>query len=410
MANTFITPNWVTKDVALNFDNELALLSQFDRSWDDSFKDKPEGAQIGYTVQARIQQRFTVSEGQALNQQSILNQTVPITINHQYHVDMGWSSAQATLEVEEVQDRYTRPAGQALASKWDATAGQEVYRSVYFSVGTPGTAITANSTYTRAQAILRSMAVPAEFCAVLDPQSQADIANANIALFNPQALVGSMFRNAQFANAKQLGIDDWYVDPLMPAHVTGTFTSSTPVVSSAGQTGSTLALSGLGTYTFKAGDVFTVDSVFAVNPLSYTTTRYLQQFVVTSDVSGSSTVTLNISPSIITSGQLQTVNVSPANNAAVTFLGSTGTVNATMSATTSVQNLIFNPAAFAFVMADLKSNLAGAKTERVQSKIRGLSMRYAEQYNIQTDQNPSRIDTIAGVAPILPYYAVRAWS
>src|SRR5262252_769936 len=375
--DTFISPTWVTKDVALNFDNELALLSQFDRSWDDSFQNKPEGAQIGYTVQARIQQRFTVTEGQALAQQAILNQTVPITINHQFHVDMGWSSAQATLEVEEVQDRYTRPAGQALASKWDAVAGQEVYQSVYFSVGAPNTPITSNSTYTRAQAILRALAVPAEFCAVLDPQSHADIANANMALFNPTGAVSGFFRNAQFGNGKQLGINDWYVDPLMPTHTTGNFTSSTPVVSSANQTGSTLALSGLGTYAFKQGDVFTVDSVFAVNPLAYTTTRYLQQFVITQDVSGSSTVTLNISPSIIISGSLQTVNVSPANNAFLTVTATTGTVNATMATQNSVQNLIFNPAAFAFVMADLKANLAGATTKRVQSKIRGLSMRYA---------------------------------
>lgn len=408
--NTFITPTWVTKDVALNFDNELALLSQFDRSWDDSFKDKPEGAQIGYTVQARIQQRFTVSEGQALQQQAILNQTVPITINHQFHVDMGWSSAQATLEVEEVQDRYTKPAGQSLASKWDSTAGLEVYQAVYFSVGTPGVPITTNSTYTQAQALLRSMAVPADFCAVLDPQSQADISNANLALFNPSAQISGMFRNAQFANAKQLGIDDWYVDPLMPAHTTGTFDASTPVTSSGGQTGSSLAISGMGTYALKKGDVFTVDGVFAVNPVAYTTTRYLQQFTLTADVSGSSTATLSISPSIITSGQLQTVSAAPANGAALSFLGSTGTVGGTMAATTSVQNLIFNPAAFAFVMADLKSNLAGAVTKRVQSKVKGLSMRYTEQYNIQTDQNPSRIDTIAGVAPVLPYYAVRAWS
>jgi hypothetical protein len=37
-------------------------------------------------------------------------------------------------------------------------------------------------------------------------------------------------------------------------------------------------------------------------------------------------------------------------------------------------------------------------------------MRWVEQYNIQTDQNPSRVDTLGGVAPILPYFAVRAWS
>ncbi len=328
-------------------------------------------------MQARIQQRFTVSEGQALQQQAILNQTVPITINHQFHVDMGWSSAQATLEVEEVQSRYTKPAGSSLASKWDVTAGAEVYKSVYFSIGSPGQPITQNQTWTD-----------------------------GVALFQPK---NDWFRSGQFSD-DALGVNEWYWDPLLPTHTTGTFTSSTPIVTSASQTGSTLTTSGWGTYALKAGDVFTVDGVYSVNPEAYSSTGTLQQFVLTADISGSSTATLAFSPSIITSGQLQTVTGSPAASAAVNFLGATGSVSATMAATASKQNFIFHPSAFAFVMADLKENLAGAVTKRVQSKIAGLSMRYAEQYNIQTDQNPSRIDTIAGVAVVLPYFALRAWS
>ena len=408
--DTFITPTWVTKDVALNFDNELALLAEFDRSWDDSFVNKPQGAKIGDTVQVRTQQRFTVSDGQALQQQALLNQTVPITINHQYHVDMGWSSAQARLDVEEVQDRYTVPAGMSLASKWDAQAGVEVYKSVFWSVGTPGTPITSNATYTQAQALLRSVAVPADFCAVLDPQSQADIANANTALFQQIGGNAPYLRNAQFGNSKQLGINDWYVDPLMPTHTTGTFTTATPITSSGGQTGSSLAVSGLGTYALKKGDVFTLAGVYAVNPVAYTTTRYLQQFTLTADVSGSNTGTLSISPSIITSGQLQTVNAAPANGAALSFIGATGTVGATMAAQSSVQNLIFNPAAFAFVMVDLPENLPGADAKRYNNKKAAISIRWSSQWNIQTDQLPSRMDTIGGLAPILPAYAVRAWS
>ncbi len=401
--NTFITPTWVTKDVATNFKNSMKFLGQFDRSWDDSFKDKPEGAQIGYTVQARIQQRFTVSEGQALQQQAILNQTVPITINHQYHVDMGWSSAQATLEVEEVQSRYTKPAGEALASKWDSQAGAEVFKSVYFSQGTPGTTVTQNQVWTDSVAQLMDFAVPEDFCGVISPTQRSSLLNANFALFQPK---NDYFKTGQFAD-EALGVNEWYTDSLLPVFTTGTFTASTPIVTAAGLTGTTLTTSGWGTYALKAGDIFTVDGVYGVNPVSYTSTGRLQQFVLSSDVAGTSTGTLTFQPSIITSGQLQTVTASPAASAAITFVGSTGSVSATMAATVTKQNFVFHRSAFAFVMADLKENLAGAITKRVQSKVAGLSMRYAEQYNIQTDQNPSRIDTIAGVAVILPYFALR---
>jgi P22 coat protein - gene protein 5 len=407
--DTFITPIWYTKDVALNFDNELALLNQFDRSYDDSWVNKPEAVKIGDTVGVRIQQRFTVSEGQALQQQPIYNQTVPITINHQYHIDMGWSCAQDRLDVEEVQDRYTVPAGQSLASKWDLQGGAEVFKSVYFQVGAPGVPVN-NAGFTQAQALLRSMAVPADFVAVLDPQSQADITNVNFALFNPQKMVSDWVENSRFAS-RVLGINDWHTDPLMPAFTTGTMsTASTPVVSGATQTGSTLNVSGLGTYAFVKGDTFTIAGVYAVNPVAYNTTRYLQSFTVTAAISGSSTAALAISPSIITSGQLQTVNASPANGAAIAFVGATGTVNCTMAAQTSVQNLVFNPAAFAFVMVDLPDKLPGAIAQRYKNKKEAISLRFVEQYSIQTDQLPSRMDTIGGVAPILPYYAVRYWS
>ena len=56
--NSFITPTWVSKDVAVNWMNEIKLVGRFDRSWDDQWRNKPQGAQIGYTVQARIQQRW----------------------------------------------------------------------------------------------------------------------------------------------------------------------------------------------------------------------------------------------------------------------------------------------------------------------------------------------------------------
>ncbi len=406
--NTFISPTWVTKDVATNFKNAPKFINTFDRSWDDSWQNKPGGAQIGYTVQARIQQRFTVSEGQALQQQPIQNQTVPITINHQFHTDMGWSSSQGSLEVEEVQSRYTKPAGAAINAKWDVTAGAEVYKQVYFSAGTPGAGpVTANSTWTETVATLQNQDVPDDYMASVTPFQQSALTNANFALLQPK---NDYFRSGEFAEAA-LGINSWRWDNNLPTHTTGTFTSSTPVVTAAGLTGSTLTTSGWGTYALKAGDVFTIDGVYSVVPTSYVSTGQLQQFVLTSDLSGSSTGTIAFSPSIITSGQLQTVTVSPALNAAITFLGATSAVSGTLATTRSKQNFVYHKSAFAFVMADLMDvGGAGALCKRIQSKVSGLSMRYVEQYNITTDQLPTRIDTIGGVAVVLPYFAARVWN
>lgn len=406
--DTFISPTWVSKDTATNFKNAGKFINTLDRSWDSSWSNLPGGAKIGYTVQARIQQRFTVSEGQALVQQPIQNQTVPITINHQYHTDMGWSSSQSALEVEMVQERYTKPAGAAIAGKWDVTAGAELYKQIYFSAGVPGAGpVTSNQTWTDTVALLQEQDVPDEYIATITPRQQSALTNANFALFQPK---NEYFRTGEFA-VEALGVNSWRWDNNLPTHTTGTFTTSSPAVNGSGLTGSTLATDGWGTYALKAGDVFTIDGVYSVVPTTYVSTGVLQQFVMSSDLSGSTTATLAFSPSIITSGQLQTVVSAPADNAAITFLGATGSVSATMAATRSKQNFVYHKSAFAFVMADLPDvGGAGALCKRIQSKVSGLSMRYVEQYNISTDQLPTRIDTIGGVAVVLPYFAARVWN
>jgi len=405
--NTIITQGFVTKDVALNYRNNIKLVGQFDRSYDSAWAGR--GGAVGYTVQARIQQLWVVNEGQVLVTQPILNQTVPISLNHQFQIGMAWSSADDAVAVEEVQDRYTRPAGQAMANKADVIAGAEVHKTVYYSIGTPGTAITDDVTYTDGIAKLRNVGVPQDLVVVLDPKAQSKLLAANFALFNPAAQISKNFKSGQFSGPA-LGADSWSWDPNMPTFTTGTFTTATPIVSSASQTGSTLAMSGMGTYAMVAGDTFTCAGVNSVNPISKNDTGDLQQFTLTAALSGTTTGTFAISPAIITSGALQTVTGSPANNAVVTWTGATGTVAATMAATATRTSLMFNPAAFAFVAADLPKDLPGARAKRITDPDSAISLRMAEQWSVQTDQLPTRIDMLVGIASILPSMALRIFS
>ena len=123
MDNTIITPTWVLKDTAVAWKNHIKLVANFDRQYDAAWRDLPKGAKIGDTCQARLPWRPLVSEGQAFVPQPIVNQTVPISVNHQYQEGMNWSSADSALRIEEVQERYTMPCGRAMASKADVQAG-----------------------------------------------------------------------------------------------------------------------------------------------------------------------------------------------------------------------------------------------------------------------------------------------
>jgi hypothetical protein len=115
---------------------------------------------------------------------------------------------------------------------------------------------------------------------------------------------------------------------------------------------------------------------------------------------------LPISPSIITSGQLQTVDASPAGNAVIT-VWSANPAAGTLATTTSPQSLVYHPDAFAFVMADLIKPGAGASATTVRSKELGIAIRMVEQYQIGTDQNPSRLDILIGAATIQARLACR---
>ena len=411
MANTLATPSWTTKEVARAFINKLVFLAHVNRTYDDAYIIS--GAKVGNTVNARLPQRFTVTDGQALQLQNLYDQTVPITLSNQKNVAFGYSSAQATTELDNIRTRYINPGAEALANAAEVLAFDNVYRDIYSSVGTPGTTPTATLTYLQAGVKLTDLSTPLMGrVAMLDPLAMSTLADTTTSLFNPSAVIAENYTEGQFGR-KQLGVDGWYQDPVRPTHTTGTFTASTPLVNGADQTGSTIATDGWasGASSLKKGDIFTIADVNSVNPLSYSSSGRLQQFVVTADTSDSSgaMATLPISPSIITSGALQTVSGSPANNAVITVLGATSAAGGTLATTSSPQSFVYHPDAFAFVMADLMKPGAGAESTTVRSKSLGFSIRMVEQYQIGTDQNPSRLDILIGATTIQARLAARVW-
>lgn len=406
MANSLVTPTWYTKEVARILVNNLKFAANVNRTYDDAYVQA--GAKVGYTVNARLPQRFTVTEGQALQTQGINDQYAPITLTHQKNVAYSWSTASMTQEIEAVRERYVKPAATALANVIDYDGLNTVFTDVYQSVGTPGTTPSSNLTYLQAGAKLTNSATPSDGrVAVLDPTSMVTLANANLALFNPTAQISEQYREGQFAS-RALGVNEWYEDANVAKFTTGSYTTSTPLINGANQTGSSLVTDGWASSaaTLNKGDIFTIAGVYGVNPVSYASTGALQQFVVTATTtsSGVDMAALPISPSIITSGQFQTVTASPADNAAITVVGAGAS---TMTATVTSQSLLYHPDAFALVMADLHRPQSGAEATTVRSKELGVSIRMVQQYQIGTDSEPTRLDVLYGWATLRPTLACR---
>jgi hypothetical protein len=405
--NSLITPDWITKETARKLMNSCKFFPNVNRSYDDQYVQG--GAKVGATVKARLPQRFVANEGQALQVQAIQDSYVPISLTHQRQVGTSWSTATETTDIEDVRSRYVEPAGIALGNVVDADGLSTVYPDVYNSVGTPGTTPTSNLTYLQAGAKMTKFAAPmVDRCAVLDPLMAVTLANANFTIFNPTGAQGTIWRDGQFGE-RALMVDDWYQDQNVYNHTTGTFTAATPLTNGATQTGSSLITDGWasGASSLKRGDIFTIAGVYAVNPVSYQSTGQLQQFTVLANISDTTgAMTISISPSIITSGQFQTVTNSAADDSAITVWAA-NPAGGVLATTVTPQSLLFHPDAFVAVTADLAKPNGGATTSSVRSKTLGLSLRYVQQYNIQTDQNASRFDILYGWATLRPELACR---
>jgi hypothetical protein len=144
MPNTLATPVWTLKETTRLYTNELTFLANVNKSYDDQYIQA--GAKVGNTVNARLPQRFQVTDGQALQTQAIYDQTVPITLTNQKNVAFGYSTQQATTELDSIRQRYCQPGAEALANAAEVLAFNAVYRDIYSSVGTPGTTPSATLT------------------------------------------------------------------------------------------------------------------------------------------------------------------------------------------------------------------------------------------------------------------------
>lgn len=408
MANQIITSDLVTKATALDYKNSLKFASKITQKYSNEFKMK--GATTGDTLKVRMPVRFTVSEGQAFSQQAIYETYVPVTLAKQFHVDMGWSTAQQTTDIQEVRSRYISPATDALASKVDLYAYSTVMLDVYSIVGTPGTTPSTALGYLQAGVKMTNLSAPkGGRIATLTPLSMATLANASASLFQPSSAIAEQYREGMQA-ANTLGVAEWWEDQNVQSYTTGSYTSCSPTVNGANQTGSSIITQAWasGATTLNKGDTFTIAGVYTVNPVSYGSTSQLQDFVVTTTISDTAgAMTISISPSIITSGSLQTVSASPANSAVITVKGATSATSGTLTATASPQNLLFNKEFATLVTADLARPVGGAEVGVVSSSEFNLAMRLAQQWDARTDQNLTRVDILVGAATLQPRLACR---
>jgi len=409
MSNNLLTISKITNEALMVLENELTFTSEVDRNYDDQFA--VVGAKIGNTVNVRRPGRFIGTTGPALNVEDFNETSVPVTLSTQFHVDTQFTTQDLALSLDMFSDRVLKPAVAAIANKIDRDGLVTAALNTANIVGTAGTPPTSLLTYLTAQAYLDSEGAPRDGrrSCIVEPFTSATIVDSLKGLFVPNTTIGNQYVKGLMGR-DSAGMN-WKMDQNVVAQTFGSF-AGTAVVATTTATGflttgwassSTIAVIATGAVSLNAGDVIQIAGVYAVNPQNRQAygTNKLRSFVVKTAVSGTdATLSVVVSPAVITAGQFQNVSIPTTSaTAAVTFFNKTGTV--------SPQNIVMHRNAFTVAMADLELPEGVHFAGRASDKELGMSIRVVRQYTINNDSIPTRLDVLYGWAPLYSEFSCR---
>ena len=400
-SNTLLTIDMVTNEALRILHQKLNFIGSINRQYDDSFAKN--GAKIGSNLRVKLPPRYKSNTGATYVGNNSVENFVNVPCSTQRHVGMDFTSAELTMDIDSFADEFLEPAMAQLAADMESDAFN-MYKDIYAQVGTAGT--TPNSFKTLAQAAgkIRENGLVGDdsLNAILNVDTHIELSDALKALQNPTKQIGDNYKKGMIVNETG-GFRNIFENTMIPVHTNGSM-GGTPLINGVPTTGdSSLAIDGVTSgNTWTKGTVFTVAGVYAVHPETRVSTGKLQQFVVTADATftgGSATV--SVSPSLVSTGNFQNIDALPADNAAITVVGSASTQYA--------QNLAFHKDAFAFVTADLVKP-TGSVEFGAQKTYDGLTLRLLRQYDARTDEFITRADVLYGYAALRPELACRITS
>lgn len=389
MPNTLLNVDKITNAALVVLHQKSNFIGSINRDYDDSFAQS--GAKIGAILRIRNPNQFTIRRGAALSLQDVQETNTTLAITNQTGVDTTFTSAQLALNVFDFTQQVLEPAMAVLAANIEADA-MAMLRDVYNTVNGSGSAQTLRNMNQARKVLKDNLAPAATYMSRIDTQSNVDLVDSLKGLFQSSQKIKSQYEEGVMGVGAGF---EFAENTLIPSFTFGA-RNAAYTVNGAGQTGASLIVQ-TGAGAAVQGDVFTIAGVFRVHPETKASTGILQQFVVTAAYAGGGG-TMSISPPIISAiGPYQNVSASPANAAAITFLG-------TASAVTQ-QSICYHKDAFTFATADLI--VPEGVHFAARKMMDGISLRVVRQYDINNDLMPCRIEVLYGFKAIRPQLACR---
>jgi len=409
MANSILTPTMITREAARILHQSCNFVSNVNQQYDDRFAQT--GAKIGTSLNVRMPSMYNVRTGAAISADDHVERSTPLVVSSQWGVDVSFTTAELTMELDDFSERFLKPAMSKLAAKIEGqclTIAKN--RTANYTNGTTNTLMNYRYYQQNGKNITQELAPRTDRTAILTPDSIVEFNDAVKGLFQDSSAISKQYKEGMMGRT---GGFDVYENTLLPGHTNGTFAGSavtdgttlgTSTTANTWVSQSTISIdTATSGTTLLAGDVITIANVYEVHPETKASTGRLRRFVVQSDVTLTTLATGGdavVKPGLIygsgNSFQNCFLNNADTDGLAVTLIGAAGA--------DFKNDMFFHKDAFMFGSADLEdvSQYGAWGSRAVQD---GMSIRIARQYDISTDQIPCRIDILWGFAELYPELA-----
>lgn len=404
---------YIVKEATKAFMNDRLFSGLVRSEYRSDFEER--GAKKGDTIYVRRAAQFRVRDGAGMEIQAVHEDKLPVTLPDQKGVDFQFSARELTLDIDkggnEYSKRFIRPAGSALASDFDAL-GMKTAANTAGSVVIVKAADSDDvlySSFLKAKARLNKFLAPKnvnERHAIIDSDIENRLAQNVKQLYNNANAISKAIKDGTIQDVAGL---TWGTSDLSYVHENGgggeTFTLSdfTPDYEN---------LTQWVTYTGAAdlaiGDTVEFNNTYFVNPetkLAYTDKLQRKILDLSSSTSGQTTTkkakiySIRTKPTTITT-ELDRQHYAQTNASATPTAG-------TVLGIKDKRYLccpVFHMDSIVLTCVDLARP---KKVEMVNSvNYKNVVIRFIEDYSIDKDQFPDRLDMMGVFTSIIPEWCV----
>lgn len=400
MANTINNmkdaPGVIAKLAAGMLADKVQFCKSIDKE-DSSAFDGVNGYQAGDTIPISKPARFVPTTGADVTSaiQDVVEEKTSLTLDTRSVVPVQLNSNEVFTELglKSWTKRVLDPAISSIAQDVESRFLDKAVKGTSNVVGTPGSETFVQDTMlSAAQKIYENGCTDeAGQFALLTPYGTRKAVVGRADLQNPSPEVSAQYKTGV------MGVADGFTylrNNLLPTITNGSDQTGVAINdASVSEGATTITVDGLSSAP-EAGSVFTIAGVNAVHPISKDDLGYLKQFVV---VSATTTVITLAEGLYAGSNGLQNISALPADNAALTFVGSESTAYR--------QNLAYHKSAFRMVSVPLM--LPNDAHMAAQETVDDMTVRVWLASDVLTDTMTARIDFLGGLANVRPEWACR---